>query len=390
MKRLIPALLALLFAWTAAPARDISGRVLLRDSCIVAVDFVMIYCKEYGTGTLSDEDGRFCLHLPSGEAKLQLEFSRIGYTTVFREISLASGEYNIGDVVMEPQALMLTAAYVTPNGMDPAQFVLSKVWESAKENRKKQLNYRAEIEYDVATHQIPLVSSVLPKGLVGLARFAVALQGYGPLVRYCLKHDDLSASVKLSRQVRDGKALDFAHRLVRQNPPLPENVKKNVMSLFEMIDLFDMLYGESTDWGQKFSKKHKFRLTGTYEYGDKLVDVVTWSNRRMKVSATLHIVEEDWGILKLQIHSQEGEVMRCESRNVGNGVYMPISFVIKPNISMVRAEDIPALIEEVKKMDNFSKATRERAIKVLEDNMGHDFNPYISVGYNVRYSSIGK
>ena len=82
--------------------------------------------------------------------------------------------------------------------------------------------------------------------------------------------------------------------------------------------------------------------------------------------------------------------MRCESRNVGNGVYMPISFVIKPNISMVRAEDIPALIEEVKKMDNFSKATRERAIKVLEDNMGHDFHPYISVGYNVRYSSRGK
>ena len=96
MKRLIPALLALLFAWTAAPARDISGRVLLRDSCIVAGDFVMIYCKEYGTGTLSDEDGRFCLHLPSGEAKLQLEFSRIGYTTVFREINLPSGEYNIG------------------------------------------------------------------------------------------------------------------------------------------------------------------------------------------------------------------------------------------------------------------------------------------------------
>ena len=59
MKRLIPALLALLFAWTAAPARDISGRVLLRDSCIVAGDFVMIYCKEYGTGTLSDEDGRY-------------------------------------------------------------------------------------------------------------------------------------------------------------------------------------------------------------------------------------------------------------------------------------------------------------------------------------------
>lgn len=390
MRRIVLALLTLFCMATAAPANEIRGRVLLRDSCVVAGDYVMVYSKDFGTGTLSDEDGNYCLVLPSSAGKVQLEFSRIGFTTVFLEVDCSGASTILKDVVMEPQALMLTAAYVTPDGKDPAQFVLSKVWETAKGKRNKQLNYRAEIEYDVATHQIPLVSSVLPKGIMGLARFAVALQGYGPLVRYCLKNDDFSATVKLSRQVKDGKALDFAHRLVRQNPVLPENVKKNVMSLFEMIDLFDMLYGEATDWGQKFSKKHKFRLTGTYEYGDKLVDVITWSNRRMKVSTTLHIVEEDWGILKLQVHNQEGEVMRCEARDSGNGVYMPVSFVIKPSISMIRAEDIPALIEEVKKMDNFSKGTRERAIKVLEDNLGHDFNPYVSVGYNVRYSFTSK
>ena len=53
-------------------------------------------------------------------------------------------------------------------------------------------------------------------------------------------------------------------------------------------------------------------FTITYEYGDKLVDVVTWSNRRMKVSATLHIVEDDWGILKLQIHSQQIRPVRLQ------------------------------------------------------------------------------
>lgn len=374
----------------AASAFDIKGRILLKDSTFVAGDYVMVYCQQLGTGTLSDEDGRFDLKLPGKPAKVRLEFSRIGYTTAYLELDCNAGETTIADLIMEPQALMLTAAYITPEGMDPAQFVLSRLWEQSKTNRRKQLDYRAGIEYDVATHEIPLVVSVLPKGLVGLARFAVALQGYGPLVRYCLKHDDFRAHVKLERQVKNGKTLDFNHRLISSDKALPENVRKNILSVFELVDLFDLLYGEATEWGQKFSKKHKFTLVGTYEYGDKLVDVLRWSNSRMKISATVHVVEEDWGILKVQIHSREGEVMRCEARDCGNGVYMPISMVLKPAVTMVRAEQIPELIEEVKKSNSFNKATRDRAVKLLEDHLGQDFNPYVSVTCNVRYNLSSK
>lgn len=370
-------------------AAEIQGRVLLsvENGEPAGGDFVMVYCPDLKTGTMSDENGYYSLKLPSSAQNktVKIEFSRIGYVTILKDFKVVGSISWAEEVILEPQALMLTAAYVTPKGMDAGDYVLSRLWAKSKENRKKQMNYRAEIDYDIATHELPIVTDVLPKALVGLAKFAVALNGFGPLVRYCLKNDDLSASVSLSRVVKDGSPTDFAHRMTKCDQKLPENVKKNVMSLFDLVDLFDMLYGEATDWGQKFAKKHKFKLVGTYEYGDKLVDVLKWSNSKYKVSATIHVVEDDWGILKMQAHSWEGEVIRCEARDLGNGVYMPISFVIKPSISRIRAEQIPALIEEVKKNNDLNKATKARAVKVLEDHLGSDFNPYVSVGYNVRY-----
>ncbi|MGN0191484.1 MAG: hypothetical protein ACI39U_07505 [Candidatus Cryptobacteroides sp.] len=113
------------------------------------------------------------------------------------------------------------------------------------------------------------------------------------------------------------------------------------------------------------------------------MDVIEWQDSRVR--AAVHIVEDDWGILKAQLYSNEGEVIRCEARDRGNGVYMPVTFVMKPALTMVRAEQIPDLIEEVKKIKKLSNSTRERAIKVLESHIGEDFNPYISIDCSVRY-----
>ena len=64
---------------------------------------------------------------------------------------------------------------------------------------------------------------------------------------------------------------------------------------------------------------------------------------------------------------------------------MPVSFVLKPTITMIRAEQIPELIEYVRNSDRFKKGMKERAIKLLESRLGSDFNPYVSFGFNIRY-----
>lgn len=384
MKRIaLLLILSIVSTWTWG--REFTGRVFLRDTTLLEGDFVMIYCPSFATGTLTDEEGNYRLKIPDNEKNVVLEFSRIGYTTQYREFPAGSSEVTVEDIYLEPQALMLTAAYVTPDGMDPAKFVLSKLWEQSKKNKKRQINYKADISYDVASHGLTVINEVLPKGTVGLAKFAAAVNGYGPFVKYCLNNDDLSASVTLKREVRGAKVKDYDHVLVQAGQELPKNVRKNILSVFELIDLYEILYGETTKWGERFSNSHVFTLEGTYEYEDKLVDVLKWVDSKNRFSANIHIVEDDWGILKVQLFHWEGEVLRCEARNAGNGVYMPISFVLKPSVTMVRAEQIPGLIEEIRKSKSFKEKTKEKVIKVLERNLGHDFNPYISFGFNIRY-----
>ncbi len=373
----------------AAVKTEIRGRVLLREEPVKYGDYVMVYAKSFNSGTLSDEFGQFSLSLVTAAPKeVKIEFSRIGYATLTETVNLVGGTVDLGDIYLDVQHLMLAAAYVTPDGKSPGEAVMAKLWEQGKLLKNNRFDYRANISYDMATHEIPLVASVLPKGTVGFAKFIGATQGYGPLFRYCLKNDDFSAKASLGRQVKGNQTTNYNKKLISSDKPLPDNVKQNVLGIFDFIDLFDLVYGDANSWGEKWAKKHKFRLVGTYEYGDKLVDVLKYTDRHSRGTINLHIVEEEWAILKIQVYTKEGEVLRCESRDVGNGMYMPISFVLKPSVTMIRAEQIPELIEEVKKSKDFNAKTKEKMIKVLEERQGTDFNPYISVGCNVRYTLL--
>lgn len=390
MKKITLIILMLAALTITAAAREFSGRIFLQDSTLIEGDYVMVYCHDFSTGTLADEDGFYSLTLPDTGSNIKLEFSRIGYTTLYKEYPNNGEKITIEDVVLQPQALMLTAAYVTPEGMDPAKYVLSKVWEQSKRSKKKQLNYSADINYTIASHGLTIINEVLPRGVVGLAKFAAAVNGFGPLARYCLNNEDLYAEARLHREVKKGKAKDSGHEIVRSDQKLPKNVTKDILSVFEMIDLFDLVYGKAMNWGENFSKENKITLIGTYEYGNKLVDVLNWKDSKNRFSANVHVVEDEWGILKLQFFHWAGEVLRCEARDVGNGVYMPVSFIMKPSVTMVKAEQIPELIEAVKRNTSIKEKTREKVIKVLERNLGHDFNPYISCGFNIKYDYIEK
>lgn len=365
---------------------ELSGCIYLKDEQVVPADYAMVYAKEYGMGTLTDEHGNYTLHIPGTAPKtVRIEISRIGYASVNLTVALTGGHIDMEPVYMDSQPLMLTASYVIPEGKTPAQFVLSKVWERSKQVRKSPFDYRADMDYIISTHELPVVAQAVPKAYVGIAKAIGSYEGYGPMIRYCLKHDDFSASAVCSRQVKGGQTVDFNRRLISSDQPLPDNVKNNVINLMSMFDLVDLMYGESNVWGEKWSKKHKFTLSGTYEQGDDLVDVLRYRDHRGRVTANVHVVEQKWMITKIQLFTKEGEVLRIEARDVGNGIYLPISMVLKPSVSMIRAEKIPELIESIRRDKNIPKKSAARMIEVLESHIGEDFNPYIAVSGNVRY-----
>ena len=379
MKRFLLIIIAFLLS-VCSFAGTVTGRIFLRDTVLVPGDYVMVYSKDEGMGTQSNEDGYFSIEI-NKFSTVKLEFSRIGYTTVFLDVDTRR-DIDLGEIILEPQVLMLTAAFVTPEGMTSSEYILSRLWSQSRENKEKKSDYQVEIQFNVATHEIPTVAGVLPGIMTGFVKFVAAVKGFGPLVRYCLEEDEFSASVRLDRVVRRGKTTDYNKKIL-QGHDLPPKVQSNLLNLFSLIDLFDILYGTATSWGENFSNKHKFTHSGTYEYGDKLVDVIEWHDSRVR--AVVHIVEDDWGILKAQLYSREGEVIRCEARDSGNGVYMPVACVLKPSLTMIRADQIPDMIEEVKKVKKINNATRERAIRVLESHLGEDFNPYVAIDCSIRY-----
>lgn len=384
IKLLLPALLiAVPFSRTAAQSFEVCGQVFYKDTTAVPAAYVTVYCPSTGAGTLTDAWGGYSLRLPV-KGEFRVEISMMGYGTVERTVSFdGSGKLELEPVYLEIQPIMLAAAYITPDGSPPADYILSQVWKRAALNRRKMQDYDASVNYHLATHQMDIVPELFSKFAVGAAKTAVFFTGYGPLVNYCLGREDVSVKASLERSVRSGKARDSNNRLVSSNAVLPPKVRKNVLSIFSLVDLFEMVYGENNEWGPKFSSRHKFELVGTYSYGSRLVDIIEWKHRYSGVKAIVHVVEEDWGILRIDV-GRGTEVVRCEARDVGGGIFMPVTLIVKPSLSLIPPEKLPSVIDDLEKSKDISKATARRARKILEEHP-EDLNPSLTVGYNVKY-----
>lgn len=371
-------------------AEVIIGNVCKKDSLVSAADYAMVYLPDYKVGTTANERGDFSLKLPAEAIgkNVRLEFSLIGYKTQWKNIDCTDTATQIvlDSVVLAFEPIMLAATYITPDGMDPAKYILSQVWKTADANKKMAKNYRARVHYDITTHKLPMITKVIPGFTLGFAKFIAAFMGIGPLVDYCLKNDDLYAQVSLERSVKNGRTKDSNIQMLQHTEGLPKAVQKNILAGFRQIDLYEMLYGNDNAWGRKFSKRSDFELVGSYTYDNKIVDVLHWEDPNSDATATIHVIEENWSILKVQVGRGE-EAVICEARDMGNGIYMPVSFTMKPSLTRIKVKDIPFFIERLKTEKGISQTIRKNAIKLLEEhlNEGKDFNPYILGCYNVQY-----
>lgn len=367
----------------------IRGHIEKRDTTISPASYAMAYVAECKTGATADEHGDFLLRLPEkyDGKTVAVEYSLIGYTSVDRTLTVVpeGKPVKVDSVVLDFSPIMLAASYVTADGKDPAEYILEQVWKTADKNRKKVKNYSAHVEYTLATHELPMVAHILPGFTLMMAQVAAGFMGIGPVLDYSIKHDDLFATVSLDRRVKNGSRKDSNHQILDMTPGLPKSVQKNVKSIFGKIDLYGLLYGGQNAWGRKFTRRSDFKLTGSYNYGNYIVDVLYWKDPNTDASATIHVLEDNWSILKIQVGRQE-EAVQCEARDIGGGIFLPVSFVMKPALTRIKAKDIPMFIERAN-VEIKDKNVRKRAIKLLQEYQarGEDFNPYVAARFNVRY-----
>lgn len=382
------AMIALLVSYAVpAAGRTIHGSVFFRDSTVRPAAYVMVYAKKYNIGTMTGEDGRYTLRVPDCQ-QVHLEYAIMGWKNEYRNVSVQNnGATAAEDIYLEPQPIMLAAAYVATDGEPPSKYIMRQVWKKAAENKKRLKGYEASVTYDIASHGIPEVAGVLSWFKMGLLKMTADRFGYKPLLKHIIENEDFYAKAALERSVSGSRTRDTDNRILESDRPLPAKVQKNILSLFENVSLSGMLYGDSHNWGEKFTKSHTFDLVGTYQYGDRLVDILSWQDGNSGVKVTVHVVEEIWGLLRIEI-GRKGEVISIEARDVGDNLFMPICFVVRPQLMLIRASEIPELIYDLENNRRLDKNMTRRTVEILKRHEGSDFNPYITVGYNVEYRKV--
>ncbi len=99
-------------------ATTINARII--DSVTKApLAYCNVIVESAKTGTVSNEDGEFVLHLPAAHANDKLRISRIGYTTDLVSIAALSGKKAV--IALAPKENMLSEVKVRP--VDPAELV---------------------------------------------------------------------------------------------------------------------------------------------------------------------------------------------------------------------------------------------------------------------------
>ena len=407
-KILIPFLLVALSALPSV-AQTLQGVILLNDS--TPCPYATVYVASANRGIAANEKGEYMLdELPAGN--LKVEYSCMGQQTVRRELTLVKGETLVHNEALSEKLMLLPPAIVTPDGETPAHYVLRHVWDKANENRSRIDSWQAAVKYDARMNDMDLIFNIIPKKYMILLKSALALAGYKKIFNLALDHPSLKAKVSLVRTYANGKITDSEQKIVECNENLTADEQKTLYKnkLLIMPDIFDEVYDDYEDWGRHGSARDKFQLVGSYEQDDKMIDVLeyveTRTTEREKVNeqgekvkekrtrrtvSRLHVVEDDWGILKAE---KKGEHIQesTECRDLGGGIYMPISSSSRLTLPSVPADTLPKLIanaeKKLKDPNGFNKTERkmaEKLIKQLKEHEGRDIRMELFFAYDIKY-----
>ena len=363
MKNLLITLLLAALTVLPGSAQTLKGVVSLNDSTPCA--YATVYIPSLNRGIAANEKGEYILdELPSGP--LKVEYSCMGQQTVRRELTLVKGETLVHNEALSEKLMLLPPAIVTPDGETPAHYVLRHVWEKAKENRSRIDTWQAAIKYDAGMNDMDLIFKIIPKKYMILLKSALALGGYKKIFNLALDHPSLKAKVSLVRTYAKEKITDSEQQITECSEPLTADEQKTLYrnKLLIQPDIFDEVYDDYEDWGRHGSARDKFQLVGSYEQDDKMIDVLeyieTRTTEREKVNDQgekvkekktrttvnrLHVVEDDWGILKAE---KKGDYVQesTECRDLGGGIYMPISTSSRLTLPTIPADSLPKMIAE--------------------------------------------
>lgn len=327
-----------------AQTQVLSGKVTIAGTDNSALATIRIV--DQGIGTTSKLDGTY--YLEDIKPGLHtVEYSFIGHRTVTEQISWQKGEAKTKDVMMEEAPIVLSAAFVTPNGEDAAQYILNHVWKHAEQARVTMPAFDGKASTVISYTDFDIFH-FLPSPLRITLMTMMAMLGVKKIVKLLVDHSGMNATILSDMHYRK-KDYTWDHfAITRCNEQLTDDEKKTLYKLAEGDDLYDTVYGSNNKF---HSKKTKAVLKGSYEEGDRMVYILDGTNKKERYE--MHVVEDTWDVLRLYQHD-EVEDLQVECRKGPGGLYLPIS--VNRKITLMEEQSI----EELKKDADQPLTDKER------------------------------
>ena len=277
------------------------------------LSFATIFVKQKGTGTTANVDGFY--EIPLAEGRYDLVFQHLGRKTEVRVVEIKSGFMDL-DITLVPQEIMLQSVTVDANDEDPAYSIMRKAIAKA--------NYHRNV-LDAYSARVYIKGAGKLKDYPWLAKKTLEKEGVEKGRVY------ISESVSEIKFTRPNK---FEEKVIS----IRSDGKDNNTSPNGYI--FGSFYepevaGTISPLSPKAFSYYKFEYLGTFkdrEYEISRIRVIPRSKGDNVVDGDIFIVEEDWSIHSLDIHTIKLGIriyIKSTCAPIEDKVWLPVSHQFK-------------------------------------------------------------
>lgn len=278
-----------------------------------ALSFATIFVKQLGTGTTANVEGFYEILLPDG--KYELVFQHLGRRSEVRVIEVKDGFTEL-NITLVPQEILLQSVTVNADDEDPAYSIMRKAIAKANYHRNVLDSYSA---------------SVYIKG-------AGKLKDYPWLAKKALKKEGIEKDrVYISESVSEIKFTrpnKFEEKVISiRSDGKDNNTSPNGYIFGSFYD--PEIAGTISPLSPKAFSYYRFEYLGTFkdrEYEISRIKVIPRSRGDNVVDGIINIVENDWSIHSLDIHTIKLGIhiyMKVMAGPIEDKAWLPVSHQFK-------------------------------------------------------------
>jgi hypothetical protein len=313
LKHLQLLFISFLLAGSGVATAQTGVRGLVKATDEGSLPYATIFVKQTGTGTTTNQEGRYEVELQPGWYEIVFQF--LGYETTVRKVEITTGFVEL-NVSMKSQPTVLPEVTIGDEQEDPAYTIMRKAIAKANYHRNELDTYSARVY------------------IKGVGK----LKDYPWLAKKTLEKEGIeknrafvSESVSDVKYTRPNK---FEEKVISIRSDGKDNNTSPTPYIFSSF--YEPVIQETVSpLSPKAFSYYKFEYLGTFkdrEYDVSRIKVIPRSKGDNVVDGTIYIIENWWAIHSMDIHTTKLGIniwIKNMSAPVDDKVWLPVSHQFK-------------------------------------------------------------